>query len=219
MKKSCFIRCFVFFTAVSTLSAQTHLEMRRAEKMYDQNAFGKAELAYRKAGGATATYNAGNAAYRKGNFNEAMLLFKSAAQGQAQIPDRANALYNLGNALLQLGQYDEAIEAYEKSLRLVPNASDAKKNLQIAKNIKQDLQEPPPQSPPPPPPPPVERPRKDYLDQADPNRKKGKQALPLTAEAARQMLANSVQQQEAQNALAYRALAPATRPSKVKKDW
>ncbi len=218
MKKNYFIGCFVLLFCLGTLSAQTHLEMRKAEKMYDQNAFGKAELAYRKAGGATATYNAGNAAYRQGNLNEAMLLFKSAAQGQAQIPDRANALYNLGNALLQLGQYDEAIEAYEKSLRLLPNASDAKKNLQIAKNIKQDLQEPPPQSPPPPPPP-VERPRKDYLDQADPNRKKGKQALPLTAEAARQMLANSVQQQEAQNALAYRALAPATRPSKVKKDW
>jgi Ca-activated chloride channel family protein len=199
--------------------AQSHVQMRKGEDLYDQNSFAKSEMAYRKATGSTAAYNAGNAAYQQGKFNDAMLLFKNAAQGSSSNPERANALYNMGNAFLQLGQYDEAIEAYEKSLRLLPNASDAKKNLQIAKKIKQDLQDPPPQPPPPPPPPPVERPRKDYLDQADPSRQKGKQPLPLTAEAARQMLANGVQQQEAQNASDYRGLAPATKPSRVKKDW
>lgn len=199
---------------------QSHRDMRQGETFFEKQAFAKAETAYKKAGGPSALYNAGVAAYRQGKFEDAETLFKNAAQTNSESLARANALYNLANAQVQLGRLEPAIESYEKCLRLFPNTSDAKKNLQIAKKLLKEQQEPPPPAhQPPPPPPPVERPQHNYLDQPDPNRHKSAQAGPYTEAAARQLLQGSVSQQETENALDYRGLAPATGPSKVKKDW
>jgi hypothetical protein len=63
------------------------------------------------------------------------------------------------------------------------------------------------------------KPKTVYLDQANVGRQKEAAPPPLSAEAARLLLAKSVTQEEQKNALEYRELAPATKPSKVKKDW
>ena len=132
---------------------------------------------------------------------------------------KAAALYNLGNALLQQDKFEDAITAYEKSLRTQPNQPDTKKNLQIAKNKLREQQEPPPPPPkkqPPPPPPP---PRNNYVDRAQQPPRKELPSGNMTAEAARQMLDATIEQEEQKNARQYRALPPEARPARTKKDW
>ena len=153
------------------------------------------------------------------DFDFAAQLYREAAERSVSPQDKADALYNLGNSCLLSGDYKAAIEAYERSLRLVPKRSDAQKNLQIAKS---KLQEPPPQTPPPPPPPPPPlspNPRNNYLDQAAAPRQKEMPPANLSPEAARRLLNDAARQAEEKNAGEYRELAPANRPSRLKKDW
>ncbi|MBC7774463.1 MAG: VWA domain-containing protein [Phycisphaerae bacterium] len=204
------------------LSAQSeHSALRQGERYYDKGDYEKAQEAYQKSKSSAARYNAGNAAYLQSEYAEAAQFFREAAEKSLSPADKSNALYNLGNACLLQGDYRAAIEAYERSLRLVPKRPDAQKNLQIAKR---KLQEPPPppQSPPPPPPPPPPpsvRPRQNYLDQASPSRKKEIPPTNLPADTARRLLNEAVLSEEQKNAGAYRELAPANRPSRLKKDW
>ena len=62
----------------------------------------------------------GSAAYKKGDYQQALEDFK-AAQG-------ADAAYNRGNALAALKQYQKAIKAYDEALKLQPDMADAKHN-------------------------------------------------------------------------------------------
>jgi Ca-activated chloride channel family protein len=57
----------------------------------------------------------------------------------AEFEDTGN-LYNLGNALAQQGEFDSAIDAYEQVLESEPDNEDARYNLDLVKQIK-DQQE------------------------------------------------------------------------------
>jgi Ca-activated chloride channel family protein len=54
--------------------------------------------------------------------------------------DNTRNLYNLGNALAQQGEFDSAIDAYEQVLEAEPDNEDARYNLDLVKQIK-DQQE------------------------------------------------------------------------------
>ena len=199
------------------LSAQSeHRVLRQGEQYYDQGDYEKAQMAYQKSKSSVASYNAGNAAYLQSEYSAAVQLFREAAEKSLSPVDKANARFNLGNAFMLQGNFQAAIEAYEQSLRLLPKRPDAQKNLQIAKQM---LQEPPPQSPPPPPPPPSMRPRQNYLDQASASTQKEIPPTNLPPAEARRLLEKAILSEEQKNAGAYRQLAPANRPSRLKKDW
>jgi len=205
----------------ATVYAQSaHNQLRKGDQLYDKKDFGQAENAYLRAEtDPTAPYNAGNAAYQQGKYEAAAELFKKAAAIATDATAKAAALYNLGNALLQQDKFEDAITAYEKSLRTQPNQPDTKKNLQIAKNKLREQQEPPPPPPkkqPPPPPPP---PQNNYVDRAQQTPRKEQPSGNMTAEAARQMLDATIEQEEQKNARQYRALPPEARPARTKKDW
>jgi tetratricopeptide (TPR) repeat protein len=206
----------------NALRAQSaaHTELRAGDKLYDQKKYLQAENAYQEASGdPTASYNAGNAAYQQGKFELAVKHYQVAALSQSSTQSRADAFFNLGNAYLQLGKYREAITAYQRSLRLQPNRTDGKKNLQIARNKLNEKQDPPPPPPPPkrqPPPPP---PRNYYVDRAQTPRKKEMATGTMTATAARQKLNSTIEEEEQKNARQYRALPPKSRPDRTKKDW
>lgn len=199
-----------------------HQQLQQGDKLYEKKEYDKAETAYKNASaGFAASYNAGNAAYQQGKYEDAAGLFKIAAIAATDAQMKADAWYNMGNAWLQAGKYEEAINAYVNSLRQQPNRPDAKKNLQIAKKRQQEEDNPPPPPPPknPPPPPPPPRPQRNYLDRAQQTQKQEQVKRNLSPEAARLMLEALVQPDEQQNAQDYRELSPATRPSRVKKDW
>ena len=76
---------------------------------------------------------AGTAAYRSEDYESAVTHFND--------PDNANSTYNQGNALAQAGQLDEAIAAYEESLKLQPDRSDALENIALLEKLKEQQEQ------------------------------------------------------------------------------
>ena len=56
-----------------------------------------------------------------------------------EFAERANTrnLYNLGNAMAQQGEFDSAIDVYEQVLEIEPDNEDARYNLDLVRNIKE----------------------------------------------------------------------------------
>lgn len=69
------------------------------------------------------------AEFRAEGFAESARLF-------AEKGDATN-LYNLGNAMAYQGELDSAIDAYEQSLQLDPDNEDARYNLELVENLKE----------------------------------------------------------------------------------
>ncbi len=79
---------------------------------------------------------AGSAAYKKGDYEQALESFKKSKD--------VSARYNEGNALAKLEKYEEAIKAYDEALKLQPEMPDAKKNKKALENfLKQQEQHKP----------------------------------------------------------------------------
>jgi Ca-activated chloride channel family protein len=70
----------------------------------------------------------GVARYRAGDYSGSAAEF-------AESGDPLN-LYNLGNAMAHMGEYDSAIDAYEQVLEMEPDNEDARYNLDVVKNLK-----------------------------------------------------------------------------------
>ena len=79
---------------------------------------------------AQSDFEAANAAYADGRYNEAATIYQSLLDEQ---PD-ATLYYNLGNARFKQGELAQAILNYERALRLKPNHKDAKYNLAFAQS-------------------------------------------------------------------------------------
>jgi len=71
----------------------------------------------------------GVAHYQSGAFEEAAEVF-----GAQKDPD---SFYNRGNALARLGRYQEALQAYEHTLKQLPDHEDAQHNADIMKQLLQ----------------------------------------------------------------------------------
>jgi Ca-activated chloride channel family protein len=77
-------------------------------------------------------YNAGNEAYRKGDFGAAAEAYRKA--GGDQILEEA-ADYNLGNALFRSKDYQGAVNAYDAALKIDANDQDAQYNRDLAQRM------------------------------------------------------------------------------------
>ena len=75
-------------------------------------------------------FDAANAAYADGRYEEAAAMYQSLLDEQ---PD-ATLYYNLGNARFKQGELAQAILNYERALRLKPNYKDARYNLAFAES-------------------------------------------------------------------------------------
>lgn len=75
-------------------------------------------------------FDAANAAYADGRYEEAAAMYQSLLDEQ---PD-ATLYYNLGNARFKQGELAQAILNYERALRLKPNYKDAQYNLAFAQS-------------------------------------------------------------------------------------
>ena len=70
--------------------------------------------------------------FKAGEFKKAKAIYMAGTSKEAK--------YNLGNTELMLGKYDKAIEAYEIALKIDPDFSIAKENLNLAKARKQMME-------------------------------------------------------------------------------
>jgi Ca-activated chloride channel family protein len=75
----------------------------------------------------------GTAAYRAGNYEQAVAAFSELSN--------AYGYYNRGNALAQLGRYDEALQAYDAALNRQPDMEEAKANQAVVEELIQQQQE------------------------------------------------------------------------------
>lgn len=136
---------------------------------YKKNNFTAAKSAYTKvlakdAKNTTARYNLGNASYKAGSKDSAIVAYDQAINDLVKSEDKAKAYYNKGVVLQKDNKIAECIDAYKNALKLTPNDDDARQNLQKAlqqqkqqqqqqdkkekkDDEKKDKQEPKPQQP------------------------------------------------------------------------
>lgn len=76
-------------------------------------------------------FNAGDALYKMGRFDESLREFSSAVVGRSD-STTAMAYYNIGNAFFKLRDLRSAVEAYKRALLIKPDDEDAKYNLELA---------------------------------------------------------------------------------------
>ncbi|MCG9722300.1 VWA domain-containing protein [Shewanella sp. Isolate7] len=67
--------------------------------------------------------------YKSGDYQQALELFEQ--------DDSASGLFNQGNSLMQLNELDKAIERYQQALDKDPQLNQAKQNLELAEQLKQ----------------------------------------------------------------------------------
>jgi Ca-activated chloride channel family protein len=84
-------------------------------------------------------YNIGTAAYMNKEYEEAINHFSKALDAK-DAGLRHNARFNLGNTHYQMGHMDEAIKEYEAVLKEFPDDREAKDNLDLALQKKQEDQ-------------------------------------------------------------------------------
>jgi len=66
--------------------------------------------------------------------------FAGSAEEFAELGDTRN-LYNLGNAMAQQGEFDSAIDVYEQVLEMEPDNEDARYNLDLVRNVKEQQEQ------------------------------------------------------------------------------
>lgn len=68
-------------------------------------------------------------------FEEAEALYKSVAERELPVKDRAAAYYNLGNIAFEKQDFEKSLEHFKNCLRLTPQDPDAKYNYFLVKKI------------------------------------------------------------------------------------
>ena len=102
----------------------------RVESLEFRGFFLAAALLFSMVAFAQDAFDAANAAYAGGRYEEAAAMYQSLLDEQ---PD-ATLYYNLGNARFKQGELAQAILNYERALRLQPNNKDAQYNLAFAQS-------------------------------------------------------------------------------------
>lgn len=115
--------------------------MKAGNEAYMRGNYDEAQIAFQQAtfdkpDNPVAHYNLGTALYRQGKFREATRTFRAALSRHSEQTEgilyRSSILYNLGNTQFKVGNLTGAIDAYEQTLRLDPQDTDAQHNLALA---------------------------------------------------------------------------------------
>jgi len=109
-------------------------QVEEGNRLYEEGRFQEAHQKYLEAlrespESPLIRFNAGNALYQGQAFEQAMEAYQQAIEsGDPQL--MSAAWYNLGNTLYRGQQLEPSLEAYKQALRLDPNDTDAKHNLE-----------------------------------------------------------------------------------------
>jgi len=144
-----FIILFLVFvlSITSGFSQKEKKRVRQGNTEYSEGNYPDAEKEYRKAlmekpGYVKGIFNLGDAMYEQENYEESNKLFTEVVEREATTEQKADAYYNLGNTFMNENKFQESIDAYKNSLRLNPDNTDAKYNLEYArKKLKEQQQQ------------------------------------------------------------------------------
>ena len=104
--------------------AEKHVALRGEGAVEYEDPWMLAVVAERR--GVNSSLTAGTKAFRKGDYQQAVVHFREATTLDSH---RANAWLNLGASLVELGESEEAARAMEESIRLDPSQAKAYFNL------------------------------------------------------------------------------------------
>jgi Ca-activated chloride channel family protein len=139
-----------FLPAVALSQKAGRQHVRDGNKLFGEEKYTEAEVAYRKALGedsysTEAAYNLANALYRQSKYPEAAEQYRIAI-GQTADPDTkdpkirqrlAESHHNLGNAFMQMKDYPQSVLAYRRALRYNPADEETRYNLALAQHLLQ----------------------------------------------------------------------------------
>jgi len=106
-------------------------EEQKAYDAFINKDYRKASIAYEQIQTFNGQMGMGAAAYRLGDWQQALEAYTRARQLATNDNERAKAAYNKGNTLARLGNYDKASEAYQEALVLQKNFPHAALNLTL----------------------------------------------------------------------------------------
>lgn len=150
MRQATAILLLLTLPQVASASTSKALRDYRAGR-YEQALKEYKQSLERKADDPRLHFNAGTAAYRDGQFEEAVKQFGGALAAQ-DLKLQQDAYYNLGNTLYQIGEripetdkktesWEKALKGYESTLKLDPKDMDAKFNYEFVKKRLEELKQ------------------------------------------------------------------------------
>ena len=128
------------------LEREAREDVREGNKLYNQQKFEEAEIAYKKAldknpNYEKASYNLGNTIYQKNQNKEAIFQYELAEKIAPDKMSKAETFHNIGNAFMKEKQYDKAIEAYKNSMRNNSKDDETRYNLAMAQKLLKNQQD------------------------------------------------------------------------------
>lgn len=143
-----FLLAFLFLGLGQVWGENLHSLGKKGREAFEKGDFPRALDAYTKAQLESPekpeiSYNLGNVQYRNGDFDAALLHYKSALKS-ADRKLKRNVRFNMGNAFFRKGDYDKAIGEYEEALKLDETDNDARRNLEFTKKVRDRKKNEPP---------------------------------------------------------------------------
>ncbi len=138
MKRLNFILCFAIVAFMTDGYAQSaNKSIAKANELYKEGKFEEAIAEYRKAMEAdpdneTLNYNLGNAVFKKDGFDEAREAYERSIKLSKDKSFKEKNTYNKGVTYTRQKKLMESIAEYKAALKMDPNDSDARHNLQKA---------------------------------------------------------------------------------------
>jgi Ca-activated chloride channel family protein len=106
--------------------------IRKGNEYYRNGDFVVAETQYRNAGTPVALFNLANTLIQQQKYKEALSVLEGVATTTTDASLKASAFYNTGVIYSRQDDLARSIDAYKASLRIDPDAADARENLQKA---------------------------------------------------------------------------------------
>ncbi len=154
MRKYLFIIGLLICILPVSAQKEERKQIRQGNKLYQNEQYTEAEIAYRKAlevnaDSPQATFNLGNALYRQEKAQDALeqyqhLIDKESVEVETGGGDKkrlASLWHNVGNICMQGEDYGNAIQSYCKSLILNPKDDETRYNLALAQALYKQQQQ------------------------------------------------------------------------------
>lgn len=147
MKRTNLILFFTIMSVVSLYAQKESHDVRKGNKLYNDEKYTEAEVEYRKgldknSRSFEANYNLGNALFRQEKYEDALTQYSNALANKVEDKQKLAAGYhNLGNALLLQNKVAESIDAYKMALKNNPKDDDTRYNLAYAQQLLKQQQE------------------------------------------------------------------------------